>query len=540
MPEAQINTFDFVIVGAGSAGCALAARLSENNQFRVCLIEAGSKDSNPLIHIPFGLSLLSRFKSINWNYNTLSQPHLNNRELYWPRGKTLGGSSSVNAMCYIRGVPEDYDNWARNGANGWDWDSVLPYFKKSEDNQRIANAYHGVGGPLGVDDLRYVNSMSHSFVKAAEEVGEQISDDFNGAQHEGLGLYQVTHKNGQRCSAAKGYLTLAQGRENFTLVTQALVEKVLIEDECAQGVAIKVNGESQIIRVEKEVLICAGAVNSPQLLMLSGIGPKRHLTDVGIKVVLDAPGVGKNLQDHLDAVVQYRCKAKDSYAVSLGKTPRYLKAAVKYWRKRNDIFSSNIAEAGGFVKSGFAADVPDIQYHFLPAILQDHGRQTALGYGFGLHICNLYPKSRGTITLASADAAQPAIIDPQYLSHPDDQKVMIDGIRKGRAILQSKTFAHYQGEEALPGKDKDSDEALLAFIKQHAETIYHPVGTCKMGNSSDEMAVVDEQLNVRGVKGLRVADASVFPSLIGGNTNAPTIMIAERAADFIHQQYQSP
>lgn len=538
MPETQANTFDFIIVGAGSAGCTLAARLTEHKHCRVCLIEAGGKDSNPLIHIPFGLALLSRFKAINWNYNTLAQPHLNNRELYWPRGKTLGGSSSINAMCYIRGVPEDYNDWAQHGANGWDWGSVLPYFKKSENYQRTADDYHGVNGPLCVDDLRFVNPMSQTFVDAARDVNLPVSVDFNGAQHEGLGMYQVTHKEGQRCSTAKSFLALAQDRSNFTLITHALVEKVLIENNRSHGVAIKVNGQRNIIRAQKEVLLCAGAINSPQLLMLSGVGPKQHLAERGIVVKQDVAGVGQNLQDHLDAIVQYRCKAKESYAVTLGKIPRYLKAAVEYWRKRNDIFSSNIAEAGGFVRSDFAADVPDIQYHFLPAILQDHGRQTALGYGFGLHICNLYPKSRGTITLASADPAQPPIIDPQYLSHPDDQKVMIDGIRKGRAILQSKGFAQYQGEEVIPGKDKNSDEALLAFLKQHAETIYHPVGTCKMGADNDGMAVVDEKLNVRGIEGLRVVDASVFPRLVGGNTNAPTIMVAERAADFIRQQYQ--
>lgn len=538
MSSANISSFDFVIVGAGSAGCALAARLTENSQYRVCLVEAGGQDSNPMIHIPFGLSLLSRFKKINWNYNTAPQRELNNRALFWPRGKTLGGSSAINAMCYVRGVPQDYDRWQKEGALGWDWDAVLPYFKKSEDQQRGADAYHGTGGPLCVDDLRFVNPMSQTFVDAAHDVGVPVSEDFNGAQHEGLGIYQVTHKDGQRCSSAKGYLALAQTRENFTLITHALVEKIISKDSRATGLTLRINDKLHVLNATKEVLLCAGAINSPQLLMLSGIGPKQHLEDKGIEVLKDLPGVGQNLQDHLDAIIQYRCQSKHSYAISIGKLPRYVKAAFRYWRKREDILSSNIAEAGGFVKSQLASSLPDIQYHFLPAILQDHGRQTAFGYGFGLHVCNLYPKSRGEITLASSDPAEPAMINPCYLSHPDDQNVMIDGIRQGREILQSRGFSDYQGEEVKPGVAMQSDEQLLAFLKANAETIYHPVGTCKMGDDSDAMAVVDNHLNVRGVAGLRVVDASVIPSLMGGNTNAPTIMIAERAADFIKQHHR--
>lgn len=533
--QIPVEQYDYIVVGGGSAGAVLAARLTENPLVRVCLLEAGGPDSNPFIHIPFGLSLLSQFDNIGWGYNTEPQPHLNNRELFWPRGKTLGGSSSVNAMCYIRGQVEDYDRWAANGATGWDFKSVLPYFKKAEDFCNGADEYHGVGGPLGVDNLRYTSELSNAFVEAAEHVSLPQCHDFNRHDRVGLGMYHVTQRGGQRCSTAKGYLTEAKKRGNLTVLTHALAERILIKQQRAIGVQARVKGKARRLMANKEVLLSAGAINSPHLLMLSGIGPAEALQDKGILVQQDLPGVGQNLQDHLDAIVQYRTSVRTGYAIAFGALPQYIRATFRYAFKRDDIFSSNVAEAGGFVKSCMAGDFPDIQYHFLPAILEDHGRQFSFGYGYGVHVCNLYPKSRGEIRLQSNHPADHPAIEPNYLSHEDDIKVMVDGVKQAKAILDSKAFSRFKGKPAVGEVDFGNDDEIAGFIREQAESIYHPVGTCKMGADGDPMAVVDTQLRVRNIAGLRVVDASVMPDLVGGNTNAPTIMIAERAAEWIRQ-----
>lgn len=531
-----VQQFDYVIIGGGSAGAVLAARLTENPMIRVCLVEAGSSDRNPFIHIPFGLSLLARFDNIGWGYNTEPQFALHDRELFWPRGKTLGGSSSINAMCYIRGQAEDYDNWAKQGAAGWDFASVLPYFKRAENFFGGADEYHGVGGPLDVSALRHTAEVTDTFVNAAKDVELPIRDDFNRQEREGLGYYHVTQRNGQRCSAAKAYLTEAKQRGNLTIMTSALAERVIIRQQRATGVQVRCKGKAIRLMASREVILSAGAINSPHLLMLSGIGPAAELEDKGIYVQQDLPGVGKNLQDHLDAIVQYRTKQPLGYPIAASALPRYVKAAFRYLFKRDYIFSSNVAEAGGFVRSSLASAYPDIQFHFLPAILQDHGRRFVHGFGYGLHVCALYPQSRGEITLQSNHPADHPAIQPNYLANEADITVMVDAVKWAQKILTSESFTAYGGYLSIGEHALDSDEDIIAFIRERAETIYHPVGTCKMGAEDDPMAVVDSQLRVRNIAGLRVVDASVMPGLVGGNTNAPTIMIAERAAEWIRAE----
>lgn len=521
--------YDYIIVGAGSAGCVLAHRLSANPQHRVLLLEAGPRDWHPFIHMPAGIAKLVNSKGVNWDFNTEPETQLHARRLWWPRGKVLGGSSSINAMCYVRGNPRDYDEWVTLGAHGWGWHEVLPYFKRSQNQERGPSAYHDVGGLLNVSDLRHHNPLSDVFLAAARETGFEGNEDFNGARQEGFGYYQVTQKNGARWSTAAGYLNAARERGNLRVVTRALAHRVRVEHGRAVGVYYSVGGEEKFAEAAREVILSGGAINSPQLLMLSGIGAGDALRAQGITVAADLAGVGRNLHDHLDACTMYRCTQPITYDRS-----SEVLTALRYYLMRAGAGTSNIAESGGFARSELAEDErPDLQFHFVPAMLDDHGRNRLPGDGFTLHACALRPRSRGHIELASNDPAAKPRIFANYLSDPEhfDLRTLVEAVKLSRRILGAAPLAAYRGVEMFPGPQAQDDAALAEFIRHKAETIYHPVGTCRMG--TDDAAVVDPHLRVRGVAQLRVVDASVMPRLIGGNTNAPTVMIAERASDLI-------
>ncbi|MBS0576551.1 MAG: choline dehydrogenase [Proteobacteria bacterium] len=529
---AATSEYDYIIVGAGSAGCVLANRLSEDPHVQVLLLEAGGRDWHPFIHMPAGLAKLAGNKRINWDYTTEPVPGLDGRRIWWPRGKVLGGSSSINAMCYIRGVPADYDEWERLGATGWNWNAVLPSFIRAEGNQRGASALHGSDGPLKVSDLRHVNPLTRVFVDAAEQAGYARNPDFNGPAQDGFGLYQVTQSGGARCSTAVAYLDPVKPRPNLHIRTHALARRVLFAGHRATGVEWAERGQPMQARARREVLLSGGALNSPQLLMLSGIGSADALRRHGIEVRADLPGVGANLQDHLDICTLVHATQRITY-------DRVSDARVAFdyfLRGHVGPGTSNIAEGGGFVRSRLAPDArADIQFHFIPALLDDHGRHRLPGDGYTMHACFLRPRSRGRLSLVDADPASKIRIEPGYLSDGEgfDLAVMLECAKLTREIFAQKAFDPYRGAPIFPARANASDAELLAFIRAKAETVYHPVGTCRMGRDDDPGAVLDAQLRVRGVDGLRVVDASVMPCLIGGNTNAPTIMIGERAADLI-------
>ena len=522
--------YDTIIIGAGSAGCVLANRFGKDPDHQVLLLEAGGRDWNPLMHIPAGLGWLVKLKSGNWGYETEPEPQLDNRRLYWPRGKVLGGSSSINAMCYCRGHRRDYDDWATAGNKGWDFDSVLPYFRKSENQEHGQSKYHGVGGPLSVCDLRHVNPLSDVFLEAAVQCGFQRTDDFNGPDQRGFAHYQVTQKNGRRCSTSIAYLNPVKNRGNLHLATGALVARVLLEGTRAVGVEVIIRRIRRKFHAGR-VILCGGTINSPQLLMLSGIGPADHLRATGVGPHIDLPGVGRNLQDHLDICTLVRSKQPLTYD-RVDRPLSLMRNGWKYLARRTGAFSSNLAESGGFVQSQYAQDDrPDIQLHFVPALLDDHGRNRLDGDGMTIHACNLQPRSRGQLLLKSADPGEAPALHANYLDNKYDVKMMLECARLGRRLFNAPAFAAHKGDEYFPGEQVQSESDLLAFIRRKAESIYHPVGTCKMG--LDGMAVVDPGLAVHGTQGLYVVDASVMPSLISGNTNAPTVMIAERAADLL-------
>jgi choline dehydrogenase-like flavoprotein len=535
--------YDYIIVGGGSAGSVLAGRLSEDPAIRVALIEAGPADRSVLIHCPAGLAVMAKYALNGWGYSTVPQPGLNGRRGYQPRGKVLGGSSSINAMVYARGVAWDYDQWAAQGNLGWSWADVLPYFKRAEHNERGADALHGQGGPLHVMDLRSPNAVLPAYIEAGKQAGHRYNPDFNGPEQQGVGAYQVTHKNGERWSAAKGYLTPHLGRANLTVITRALTTRVLTEQVDGQPRAIGVEyrsdggrGSAQTLRLKPggEVLLCAGSFGSPQLLMLSGIGPADHLRQHGIALVHELPGVGENLHDHPDVVIVVNApQLSDLFGLSLKGVAALLRGVFEWRRTRSGPLTSNFAEGGGFIKSSPEEAIPDLQWHFVVGKLVDHGRKTVWGHGYSCHVCLLRPKSRGTLRLASADPQAAPLIDPDFLQHPDDMARMVSGFKLTRRLLQQTALTRFGGVESKASAAAQSDAQIEQFIRNHADTIYHPVGTCRMG--SDAMAVVDARLRVHGVGQLRVVDASVMPQVVGGNTNAPVVMMGEKAVDMIRQ-----
>ena len=527
----NVVKFDYIIVGGGSAGCVLANRLSKDAKISVCLLEAGPPDRSPFIHIPLGLIRGMVDPKINWMFMSKPQEHLKGRQVFMPRGKTLGGSSSINGMIYIRGNQQDYDNWAAGGNKGWGWQDVLPYFKKSEKNETYGDTpEHGSSGPLNVTYIDKPNPVLGSFLGAIETFQHQRISDFNTGTQEGFGLYQVTQKNGRRHSTAAAFLKPARDRNNLTIITDAMVSKVRIEKGIAMGISYQHKGQKKFLTATKEVVLSAGAIISPKILLHSGVGPAAELKALGIQTERDLPGVGKNLQDHASAIIQHRAKSRTLYGLSLGAAPRHALSVLEYLFLRRGMFASNMVEAGGFFKTDPELGHPDIQYILTPGY-RKMGEMVSLGHGFQMSAVLLRPHSRGEVTLSSADPNDRPIIDPNFFEDKRDLDILLKGLKEARNICSAKGFEGYQSHETLPGIDIETEEQLRNYVLETSQAIFHPVGTCKMG--SDAMAVVDDRLRVRGIKGLRVIDASIMPTIVSGNTNAPTIMIAEKAADMI-------
>ena len=526
---------DYVVVGAGSAGCVVAARLSETGA-KVILLEAGPKDSLLWIHIPAGILKLLYHPVVNWNYSAQGP---DNRAIHWPRGKTLGGSSSINGMLYVRGNPADFDGWAQMGCRGWSFDDVLPYFRQSEDYKQGADAeYRGKNGPLKVEDYRTILPLTHKFIEGAQQAGFKFSKDLNGRQPEGVGYSQMTRKGRWRGSTAQTFLKEAQKRPNLQVETEALVSKLLFEGKRCVGVVYRQRGQAQEARAHKEVILCGGAINSPHLLQISGVGPADHLQSIGVPVVHDLRGVGSNLQDHYVARVSHRVKGSISIN-KLSRGMRLAREAVRFAVEGRGALTFGVTTAQVFCRSAPEKASPDLQFLFTPASY-DAAKFGELEQedGMTVAVCPVRPDSRGTIMARSADPTEKAVISPNYLSDPADVRVLNAGIRFTRAIFAAPAIAAFSVEETLPGPAVTTDDALLDYARRYGTTIYHPVGTCRMGDGPT--AVVDSRLRVHGIDGLRVIDASVMPTLTTGNTNAPTIMIGEKGAAMIKQDNAAP
>lgn len=526
--------FDYVIVGAGSAGCVLANRLSADPAVQVCLVEAGPTDSSPLIHMPAGIIGILPTRHVNWAFKTVPQRGLGGRPGYQPRGKTLGGSSAINAMIYIRGHRSDYDDWAALGNTGWSYDDVRPWFRRSEDFHGGASDFHGVGGELRVSALD-AHPATHAFLEAGRAANHRINADFNGDEQEGVGHYDVTIRNGRRCSASVAFLhPLRDKRKNLVVLTGAHATGLILDGKTAQGVRVRLKGRDLELRARRETLVAAGAFGSPQLLLLSGIGDESALRPFGIATRHALPGVGRGLADHPDYIQSYKTDDTSLMGVSLRGTVALTRAWFEYRAHRTGPLASNFGEAGAFLRTDASLARPDVQLHWVTGIVDNHNRTLHFGHGMSCHVCVLRPKSRGSVGLQSADPMAPPRIDPDFLAHDDDVATLLKGYKMTREIMASGPLSRYAPRE-MHGKNAGSDDELIALLRRRTDSIYHPVGTCRMGG--DEMAVVDHRLRVRGMERLRVVDASVMPTLVGGNTNAASIMIGEKGAAMIAQDW---
>lgn len=525
--------FDYIVIGAGSAGCVLAARLSENPALRVLLLEAGPPDRSVWIHLPIGYGKTMWSDTYNWRFHTDPDPNMNGRQIYWPRGKTLGGSSSINGLIYIRGQREDYDRWAALGNEGWSFDEVLPYFIRSERNQRGADAHHGDKGPLYVSDIGAKHELIEAFINGAQQIGVPRTEDFNGAQQEGAGYFQLNTNQGLRCSAAKAYLTPARGRSNLRIETQAHASQLMLQGRRAVGVHYRQDGVMKSARCRGEVLLSAGAIQSPQVLQLSGIGAGSLLQERGIEVVHHLPGVGENLQDHLQIRLSYECARPITTNDQLNSWLGRLQIGLQWLLFRSGPLAVGINQGGCFMRALPESATPDIQFHVATLSADMAGGKVHPYSGFTLSVCQLRPESRGHIRIRSANPFEPPEMQANYLSTELDRRTAVAAVKAARAIAQSPAMQPYVKREVKPGPQDLSDEALLEFCRNNGATIFHPSGTCKMG--TDEMAVLDARLRVHGMQGLRVVDCSAMPALVSGNTNAPAIMMAEKAVDMIRE-----